>query len=407
MVLYSSDIGLQFDETAENFDNYEERLMQFLAANKIEEDRRKAIFLSVVGPKTFALLKDFISPKQFREVTLASLLESLRNFYMPKKNVPPERFAFRSCRQQSGETFADYIASLKGLASTCDFGMSLEEQLRDQFVCGTSNNDLRRKLLNAAIAEGLTWQKMVEITNNFECTNAGLESMQKGQVSAHLRADHVGVRRPREPKAARTPTEKANDSNQDCYRCLGKGHEPGSCHFKEFQCHGCGRQGHLERACRSKRTDRGMEQERWPTGYSSAHPPLARSGLEVRFMDEGAVAREPERETYSAERQTDMRLYTVKTECDYVKPYKVMVKCNGNRMYMEVDTGAAMSVISESLYKSKLKGAKLQPCDVTLRTYTDQPLALLGKIRVNVQYGKRQLMLPLLVSRGKAPALMG
>lgn len=37
--------------------------------------------------------------------------------------------------------------------------------------------------------------------------------MQKGQPSAHLRAGHVGVRRPREP--IRTPTEKANDSKKD------------------------------------------------------------------------------------------------------------------------------------------------------------------------------------------------
>lgn len=84
----------------------------------------------------------------------------------------------------SGETFANYIANLKGLASTYDFGMGLEEQLRDQFVCGTSNNDLHRKLLNGVNGEGLTWHKIVEITNNFECTNTGLQSMQKGQSSA-------------------------------------------------------------------------------------------------------------------------------------------------------------------------------------------------------------------------------
>jgi len=39
--------------------------------------------------------------------------------------------------------------------------------------------------------------------------------------------------------------------------------------------------------------------------------------------------------------------------------------------------------------------------------YTDQPLVLLGKIKVNVHCGKQQLQLPLLVARGKAPALMG
>lgn len=142
---------------------------------------------------------------------------------MPKKNVLAERFAFRSHRQQTGETFADYIASPKGLAATCDFGGSLEEQLGDQFVCGTSSKDLRQKLLNAAIGEGLMWKKMVEITNNFECTNTGLESMQKGQhASVHLRTDHVGMRRYREPRAAQNPREKVGDSNQEPYKVMVK-----------------------------------------------------------------------------------------------------------------------------------------------------------------------------------------
>uniref|UniRef100_A0A3B3QSK6 Retrotransposon gag domain-containing protein n=1 Tax=Paramormyrops kingsleyae TaxID=1676925 RepID=A0A3B3QSK6_9TELE len=167
--------------------------LQFLDANQIEPGRRRSVFLSVVGPKVFALLKDLISPKTFGEVSLSGLLEVLRNFYTQKKNVLAERFAFRSRQQQPGETFADYIASLKGLAATCDFVANLEDQLRDQFVCGTSSRELRWKLLGAAGGEGLAWQKMVEITNSFECTNAGLESMQKGQISSQLRTDHVGV----------------------------------------------------------------------------------------------------------------------------------------------------------------------------------------------------------------------
>lgn len=105
MVLYSSDIGLQFDETLENFNNYEERLMQFLDTNKIEQQRQKAVFLSVVGPKTFALLKDLISPKQFSEVNLTNLLEALSNFYMPKRNILAERFTFSELPAAVGRDF--------------------------------------------------------------------------------------------------------------------------------------------------------------------------------------------------------------------------------------------------------------------------------------------------------------
>lgn len=145
------------------------------------------------------------------------------------------------------------------------------EQLQDQFVCATSDQELHRKLLNAASGEGLTWKKMVEITNNYQCTNAGLESMQKGKTAAHLRADHVGLRKLRELWATRIPRKDSCSSDQDCYRCLGKGHGPGSCRFKEFQCHGCGKSGHLVRACRNTGAYTSKAQEEQSTGHPLAH----------------------------------------------------------------------------------------------------------------------------------------
>ena len=47
----------------------------------------------------------------------------------------------------------------------------------------------------------------------------------------------------------------------------------------------------------------------------------------------------------------DFELFSVKGDSEYVKPYMVMVRCNGAKIKMEVDTGAAMSIISEKLYK--------------------------------------------------------
>lgn len=110
-----------------------------------------------------------------------------------------------------------------------------------------------------------------------------------------------------------------------------------------------------------------------------------------------------------AEEQTDLRLHTVTTDLSgYIRPYKVMVRCYGVKLCMEIDTGAALSIISESLYWSKFKIVQLQPCDLNLRAYTDQLLKLSGKINVRVQSGARDAkQLTLLVSRGKGPAFVG
>lgn len=57
----------------------------------------------------------------------------------------------------------------------------------------------------------------------------------------------------------------------------------------------------------------------------------------------------------------------------------VMVSCNG--ITMEVDTGAAMCIISEKLFNSRFKKCKRQPCDV-FRKYSAQAIQLLGNWRL-------------------------
>lgn len=73
---------------------------------------RRAVFLSVAGSKTFTLLKDLVAPKKPGEACFEKLMKALRDFYAPKRNVLSKRYIFHSRKQLSGETLAEYIASL-------------------------------------------------------------------------------------------------------------------------------------------------------------------------------------------------------------------------------------------------------------------------------------------------------
>ena len=105
--------------------------------------------------------------------------------------------------------------------------------------------------------------------------------------------------------------------------------------------------------------------------------------------------------------EKDWGLWSVKGDCEYVRPYQVMVRCNDVKIRMEVDTGAARSLISEKLYKRRFKKWKPEPSEVCLKTYSAEPIPLLGKFKVKVQCGDQTQHLVLLVSKGNGPALMG
>ena len=75
---------------------------------------------------------------------------------------------------------------------------------------------------------------------------------------------------------------------------------------------------------------------------------------------------------------------------------------------MELDTGAAVSVISESTFHSLLgKSIELQPSTTTLRTYLGRELPILGTAQVEVQYESQQATLPVFVIKGEGTSLFG
>lgn len=82
---------------------------------------------------------------------------------------------------------------------------------------------------------------------------------------------------------------------------------------------------------------------------------------------------------------------------------------DGNAVRMQVDTGAAISLLSEAVYKEKLHHLTLQPTKIkmTLKTYTGEIVPVRGSVTVTVELNKQKVKLPLYIVKGNHPALLG
>ena len=82
---------------------------------------------------------------------------------------------------------------------------------------------------------------------------------------------------------------------------------------------------------------------------------------------------------------------------------------NGKELSMEVDTGASLSLISETPYKLRESNAlpELQQTSVKLYTYTGEEINVLGCMNVKMQSNMQEAQLPLLVMKGKGSSLLG
>ena len=89
------------------------------------------------------------------------------------------------------------------------------------------------------------------------------------------------------------------------------------------------------------------------------------------------------------------------------EPVQVQMIINGKRLDMEVDTGAALSLISESKRRAIFPNEKLRPANLILKTYTNEPIEVMGTLNVRVQYEGQLKKLVLVVIAGDGPSLLG
>ena len=86
--------------------------------------------------------------------------------------------------------------------------------------------------------------------------------------------------------------------------------------------------------------------------------------------------------------------------------YTVDVEIDGHTVTMQVDTGAAVSIIPDTVY-SKLLTRRCLTETRPLRSYSGEKLDLLGELQVSVKYGSQVLTLPLVVVKGNKTPLLG
>ena len=165
-------------------------------------------------------------------------------------------------------------------------------------------------------------------------------------------------------------------SAKKCHRFNHTDHSPNKCKFKEATCHKCKGKGHIAPACRTKKALTVPLTEP-PTTSGDTHKTH-------QMMSEcpGVVESNSDDDEYL--------LYNFVGGTS--KPLKVLLTVNGKPLYMELDTGADLSIISEATRKTLFPNLRIHKSTVTLKTYTGEPIRLVGNLHVRVKY-KGQLSL--------------
>lgn len=97
-----------YDEGVEKWTSYQERLEEYFAVNEIGNNKKVSALLTLLGGKTYSLLRNLTAPDKPSTKTYEDLVTLLRNHLTPKPLIIAERFRFHKRSQHDGETVTQY-----------------------------------------------------------------------------------------------------------------------------------------------------------------------------------------------------------------------------------------------------------------------------------------------------------
>lgn len=363
-------------EESEDWIQYVERLTCYFSANEIDDDDKKRdILLSVCGRKTYKLMRDLLAPDKPNTKTFDELTELIKEHKHPEPSESIQRFKFNSRTRHSDESVRSYVAELRSLAEHCKYGDTLNAMLRDRLVVGINNDRIQRRLL---AEPQLDFAKALDIATAMETAAKNAQDIQASGSGPVKVINKISRHQPKGQQF-----QGYSGKRDECYRCGGN-HKAHECRFREAKCHHCKKKGHIAKKCRSKQVS--------DTKHSVKTGAFQKKTNYVEATSSG------EEELYS--------IYSVGSE--RTDPYKVSVSVNGKEIEMDIDTGASVTVLNEDTYDSIKQGAGLTKVKGQLRTYLGQPLPVLGKTEVSVQFQDEDpVKLPVTVVAHRGPNLLG
>lgn len=250
------------------FDAWVQLFNQFCESNRIPEEpqiyvgnqlvyqrdnnRRRALFLSSIGQRSFGLLYSLCLPDSPAERSIPQLVSALANQYSPPGLIPANRMVFNSRNRRPNESVVDYVSAIQQLAAKCHFGAYLNDALRDRLVCGLNMEETQRKLLSTGhltyeLAKHIVFQDAAVREQSRVLAQA--TSINSVRTANFCRQGAPGKGR-HQSKQKSPPTGKdlKKQSKPKCVNCFGY-HVIADCPAKHWQCYACGRNGHVAKKC--------------------------------------------------------------------------------------------------------------------------------------------------------------
>ena len=217
--------------------------------------------------------------------------------------------------------------------------------LRDRLVWGVRDASIQKKLLGES---ELNLMKAIQLAQSMETAERNLWEIEGGTPKDEGKN-----------QVTRKNTQGQGNENGNCFPCGNSGRTGATCPFREHVCHRCQKRGHLIRMCK-QRVPVNLPKGR-PTARKGSHGGRGWAMWQVEVSDDLE-------EDKLAAPLAVVEMRGIKGS--YRPPLKVAVKLDTQDVCMNLDTGASVSIMSETKNKQLCPGRSLSPSQIKLQTYS-------------------------------------
>ncbi|XP_029157207.1 uncharacterized protein K02A2.6-like [Nylanderia fulva] len=277
------------------------------------------------------VLCDRLDPDDPYAKSFEELCNKLGEYYAPEPLEIAEIYTFRKRMQKEGEAAQEYIAALQKLSLYCKFGNYLNTELRNQFVFGIKNPRIQARLLETI---DLTKERALKIACAMEMADQGVNKLKDESAVA---VDFVGAGSKNKKKSKEKDRRKQPFGKAEC----GGNHLAPSCSLpRNTKCLECGGYGHLKKVCKKKgQTD---------------------------CVDIATIDKEHEHVSHRSK-------------------YSVSLQIEDKKIDFDVDSRAAVTLVSQPWLKLNFPKAKILKTELKLRSYCKKNFVPMGFVKVKVK----------------------